>query len=215
LGHAMSKDRLVSREELTRVEVTLFCDERMMPRDEEGNEWWYICMLLIPTASVADVISELMKIRDRYSFYEEICSERIKGASCNSPRTAVAMDWLRFLKNRTGLDIYWEVLGIATHNLEFSRFGPGDEPKGKYATVYNRFFRTAFRFSGNRYFSSYDQVIISDVFHDTQGYLQTHDFFDWHLPKLWLMIASNSSMTTSILWSQIMTRRKSVKKSHR
>jgi len=124
LGHAMSKDRLVSREELTRVEVTLFCDERMMPRDEEGNEWWYICMLLIPTASVADVISELMKIRDRYSFYEEICSERIKGASCNSPRTAVAMDWLRFLKNRTGLDIYWEVLGIATHNLEFSRFGP-------------------------------------------------------------------------------------------
>jgi len=100
------------------------------------------------------------------------------------PRTAVAIDWLRFLKNRTGHDIYWEVLGIATHNLDFSCFGPGDEPTGKYATVYNRFFRTAFLFSMNTYFASYDQVIISNVFHDTEGNLQKHDFFGWHLPTV-------------------------------
>ncbi len=177
-------NNLFGKTEPTPVELTIFCDERKMPKDEDGNEWWYICMLSIPTASVADVISGLMEIRDSHSFYEEIDSKRIKGASCNSPRTAVAIDWLRFLKNRTGHDIYWEVLGIATHNLDFSCFGPGDERTGKYATVYNRFFRTAFLFSMNTYFASYDQVIISNVFHDTEGNLQKHDFFGWHLPTV-------------------------------
>ncbi len=179
----MSND-LFGKAEPTRMELTIFCDERKMPKDEDGNEWWYICMLFIPTASVANVISGLMAIRDSHSFHKEIDSKRIKGASSNSPRTAVAIDWLRFLKNRTGRDIYWEVLGIATRDLDFSCFGPGDEPTGKYATVYNRFFRTAFLFSMNTYFASYDQVVISNVFHDTEGNLQKHDFFGWHLPTV-------------------------------
>ena len=182
-GLTMSKG-LFGKVEPRCVELTIFCDERKMPRGQDGNEWWYICMLSIPTASVANVISRLMAIRKSHSFYKEVDSKRIKGASCNSPRTAVAIDWLRFLKNRTGLDIYWEVLGIATHNLDFSYFGPGDESTGKYATVYNRFFRTAFLFSANTYFSSYEQVVISNVFHDTEGNLQKHDFFDWHLPRV-------------------------------
>ncbi len=177
-------NNLFGKTEPTRVELTIFCDERKMPKGQDGNEWWYICMLSIPTASVANVISGLMAIRNSHSFYREVDSKRIKGASCNSPRTAVAVDWLRFLKNRTGRDIYWEVLGIATHNLDFSYFGPGDESTGKYATVYNRFFRTAFLFSANTYFSSYDHVIISNVFHDTEGNLQEHGLFDWHLPRV-------------------------------
>ena len=79
---------------------------------------------------------------------------------------------------------YWEVLGIAIHDLNSRCFGRGDEPTGKYATVYNRFFRTAFLFSINTYFVSYDQVIISNVFHDTEGNLQEHGLFDWHLPRV-------------------------------
>lgn len=94
------------------------------------------------------------------------------------------MDWLRFLKANTGLHIYWKVLGLATHNLDFSCFGPGEEPTGKYATVQNRFFRTAFTFSVNRFFRLYDRVTISNVYHDSEGHLQRHRYFDWHLPTV-------------------------------
>jgi len=64
--------------------------------------------------------------------------------------TAVAIDWLRFLKNRTGHDIYWEVLGIATHNLDFSCFGTQEmSPLASMLQCTIRFFRTAFLFSMN------------------------------------------------------------------
>jgi hypothetical protein len=166
------------------MNLTVFCDERKMALNEDGEGWWYICMLLIPFASVEDVISHLLDIREHHNFHGEMSFSDVKGLSRNSPRTAVAKDWLQYLLRHSGIDVYWEVLGIATHNLDFSCFGPGDEPTGKYATVYNRFFRTALLFSINTYFKSYDQVIISHVFHDDEGNLQNHPYFHWHLPSV-------------------------------
>ena len=155
-----------------------------MAANKDGQGWWYICMLLIRSSSVKDVISQLLGIRKRYGFHGEMSISDVKGLSRKSPRTAVAKDWLQVLKKHSGIDVYWEVLGIATHNLDFSGFGPGDEPTGKYATVYNRFFRTAFLFSINTYFKSYERVIISNVFHDDEGNLQKHPYFRWHLPSV-------------------------------
>ena len=155
-----------------------------MAANKDGQGWWYICMLLIRSSSVKDVISQLLGIRKRYGFHGEMSISDVKGLSRKSPRTAVAKDWLQVLKKHSGIDVYWEVLGIATHNLDFSGFGPGDEPTGKYATVYNRFFRTAFLFSINTYFKSYERVIISNVFHDDEANLQKHPYFRWHLPSV-------------------------------
>jgi len=53
---------------------------------------------------------------------------------------------------------------------------------GKYANIYNRFFRTTFLSGVKSFFAKYDKVIIKNIFHDSEGNLEQHDYFSWHLP---------------------------------
>jgi hypothetical protein len=165
------------------IELTVFCDERKMVLTK-SEEWWYICIIMIPSHSVNDVISTLRLSQEEHGYTHEMSFADIKGSARRSPKTAVAREWLRLLKAGTGKTVYWKILGIATHNLDFSSFGPGHDSKGKYANVYNRFFRAAFLYCTNTYFGNYERIIITDIFHDTEGNLQHHQYFNWHLPRV-------------------------------
>ena len=168
---------------LTSLDLTVFCDERKMEIGG-GEGWWYICMLMVPSSSINDVVAALSSARDERGYHDEMSFGSIRGAAHRSPKTAIAKEWLRLLQAYTGTDINWKISGIATHNLGFSYFGPGSDGKGKYANVYNRFFWTAFLYCINTYFSDYDTITINDIFHDTEGNLQHHQYFDWHLPQV-------------------------------
>jgi len=43
-----------------------------MALNEDGEGWWYICMLLIPFASVEDVISHLLDTREHHNLHGEM-----------------------------------------------------------------------------------------------------------------------------------------------
>ena len=63
--------------------------------------------------------------------------------------------------------------------LDFSFFGDDHSPSGKYATVYNRFFRASLQGMLRLFFPN-SPVTVDGVYHDTEGHLQSHGYFDWH-----------------------------------
>ena len=164
------------------VHLSVFCDERKIPPRQSPlpQEWTYICLVLIPDACLDQALQKLQDVREKHGYQGEVAFRKVWAPSRRSQITAVAKDWLLLLKAETGM-FYWYVLGVARHNLNFACFGPGDDPTGKYANIYNRFFRTAFLGAVNSFFSNCRAVRITNIFHDCEGNLQAHQYFDWHL----------------------------------
>jgi hypothetical protein len=75
--------------------------------------------------------------------------------------------------------LFFKVFGIDRSKLDFSFFGPSNGPIGTYANVYNRFFRTVLLGALNYFFPDVP-ITIQKIFHDTEGNLQHHTYFDWH-----------------------------------
>lgn len=165
------------------IDLSVFCDERKIPPNNTclaHEEWIYICMIFIPDRNLKEALQKLQNVRDRHSYQHEIAFRKIEKPSCKSQITAVAKDWITLLLSETSI-FYWNILGIAKHNLNFICFGPSDDATGKYADIYNRFFRTAFLGTVNSFFKDYEMVNISQIFHDCEGNLENHDYFRWHL----------------------------------
>jgi len=100
--------------------------------------------------------------------------------------TKLAKLWLNEIVNDTYRRFYFKVLGIYLDNLLFELFGGKNSLKSIYGTVYNRFFRTTFKGALNLYYppKAYNEIIVSGLFHDKQGELETHKYFPTHICRV-------------------------------
>ena len=75
---------------------------------------------------------------------------------------------------------YFCITGIDNSKIDYHLFGDDPSPKGKYANIYNRFFRASL-LGLIRYCFPYGPIRIKNIYHDTEGNLQDHEYFDWHV----------------------------------
>lgn len=160
-----------------KIALTLYADERK----KLCGRWDYMALLFVPTDALSSLRDKLAVSRSRHSLDTPLkfadLPRRGRGA-----RVRVATEWAQLVISEAqgNGDLYFAMLGIDRHNLDYSAFGEGESSSGKYATVYNRFFRSVLIGGLKRFFSGYSEIIVDEVIHDSEGNLQTHEYFDWH-----------------------------------
>ena len=169
------------------ISLSIYCDERRIDsiRHPNRENWTYITLLMIPDSKKSDVLSVLNGYRGNkgIEYYSELKFHKLIKGSRISKIARLAKLWLHEITNDTNKCFYFKVFGIKMDNLLFELFGAGTASRGKYASIYNRFFRTAFLSALNSYWpqAEYEKIVISGLFHDKQGLLEAHEFFPWHL----------------------------------
>lgn len=161
------------------IGLYIFADERKNINDR----WDYIAILIVPGSNVEKALKILNKHRNEVGYYNELKFGKINKKP-KGEKFKLARRWLQEIirdgKENRGI-FYFNILGIDRNNLDFQYFGNGNTPKGKYANVYNKFFRTVFLSAIKSFFYKYNKIVIKGIFHDSEGNLETHKYFSWHL----------------------------------
>jgi len=160
------------------VDVYVFADERKKIVDR----WDYIGLALVAYADGQSLYDDLQRERRATGFEGEMKFSSLHKKGIGS-RVDTVLRWLRLIIDDSQMRrrrLYFSVTGIDNTMLDFRLFGPDGTPRGKYANVYNRFFRASLRGMLNYCFNS-ETITVRRIFHDTEGNLEQHDYFDWHL----------------------------------
>ena len=104
---------------------------------------------------------------------KEVHYSNLRGAD----EAHIAKRWLDFFLTDKKITHFY-LLGINLTRLNKDFFGNARGTE-RYYIIYNRFFRTAVQKSVKTYFSSYDKISITDIWHDA-GELEDHERFPWH-----------------------------------
>lgn len=161
------------------IEIYIFADERK----KINNQWDYIAILIIPSDKISKALEILKEHRQKIGYNKEIKFSSVN-KKAKGEKFELAKNWLLEIikdgQENRGI-FYFNILGIDRNNLDFRFFGNDNTPKGKYANIYNRFFRTVFLSGVKSFFHDYDNIIVKNIFHDTEGNLESHKYFNWHL----------------------------------
>ncbi len=160
--------------------VFLFADERKKVSDR----WEYHCILIIEENYFDKFAKDLMSDRDQVKYYREMKFSDINNKGIGE-KYELAKKWItRLILEASEQDsgVYFTVCGIDRDKIDFSRFGDGDSSEGKYANLYNRFFRATIIGALHLYFPNHN-VIVKQLYHDQQGHLEEHKYFEWHIAK--------------------------------
>lgn len=84
--------------------------------------------------------------------------------------------WFEYITNpgKSREKFYCYILGLNESFLNDDEF----DPKNKFNSIYNRFFRTAVEYALRRFFGN-KKVTIDNIYHE-QGQQQHHAYFNWH-----------------------------------
>jgi len=162
------------------MKIFVFADERK----NVIARWDYICLLIIPSDKFKSLFNDLIKARQEAQYDYELSFSKLNKKGTGS-KLDLANCWTDIIIDDATkhMDrIYFKIFGIDKAKLDFSFFGYKNTPDGKYANIYNRFFRTALLGSLNYFFPD-KPITVQRIFHDTEGNLQNHDYFDWHCIK--------------------------------
>ncbi len=164
--------------------MKLFCDEVIL------KEWLFIGILIVPETIETNFLQALLNKRCGHPDNNKIwgkcdlaCSYHTKNnteihyteVDRSRDKFFIAEKWIDYLLNDTE-NIYFYILGIDLEKLNQSFFGD----KKQQHNIYNRFFKTAILKSVKSYFYKYQQIIISEIYHDSSTALETHAYFSWH-----------------------------------
>lgn len=111
------------------------------------NRWDYIGTVIVPYVHGRSLYDDLQRAREETGFDGEMKLAEINKKGTGS-RLDSALRWLRLILNdptSARRRLYFSVTGIDNSKLDFRVFGPGGTAHGKYANVYNRFFRASLR----------------------------------------------------------------------
>jgi hypothetical protein len=182
------------------LSITVYADERK----KLDERWDYMCLFFFPTDKIEEFCKLLAFAREKANNY----SGEMKFAAINKKgkgeKFKVAKEWVNVVIE-DGLqkkeNIFFSILGIDRNNLDFSAFGKGNSNYGKYANVYNRFFRSVLVGGLKYFFSNAGNIIVDSIFHDTEGNLETHEYFSRHsifkignVEKIYLSITMKYSL---------------------
>ena len=153
-----------------------FVDERKNIADE----WYYFLVLLIPDEQATLVKSWLHSAREDFH-------SPIKFAKLNSNgrgrKVEIAKTWmqevLRSARDDRN-DLYFSLTGLNLNRLDPKAFGGANCAHGQtLANIHNRFFRKSLSNAITDFWGG-APILIRKVFHDSEGNLQNHQYFDWH-----------------------------------
>lgn len=141
-----------------------------------------MALLFVPTHQVESLCNHLATAREKRQFFHELkfsgLNPKTRGAKSDVARAwteAVVADG-----RKPHYDFRFRILGIDRDNLRFSEFGAGDGPARKYATVYNRFFRSQLIGGVKFFYPGGEEIVVDAIYHDSEGHLEAHDYFSWH-----------------------------------
>lgn len=160
---------------VTPKKVYLFADERKKIHDR----WDYHCIVLIEEEKLLPFYERLMAARDEVKFFSELKFAELH-ATARYEKYTLAQKWISiFLETQATISsgIYFTISGIDREKIDFSFFGDDDTPKGKYANLYNRFFRASAK-GMIHYCYRNEKIIIKQIYHDCEGNLQNHAYFE-------------------------------------
>ncbi len=164
--------------------ISIFCDERKVDKYAHPNdeEWIYIGILFVPQEKLNLACEILNKCRKIENFYGEVKFHKVNRKGRGAIEQ-VAKRWIDQVVLDNDKIFFYNLLGINKNRLLFELFGKGNTREGKFSNIYNRFFRSAFLCGVNLFFSkdNYGKIIVDNIYHDSEGFLQKHDFFPWHL----------------------------------
>lgn len=160
------------------IHLTIFADERK----NINNQWNYICMLIVPTEKIEASLEALNKERERISYNFELKFSGLN-KSGKGKKVELALAWINKIiddgKNKYDT-YYFKVLGIDCDKIDYSYFGNSKNAKGKYSNLYNRFFRSSLVSCLKYFFKKTSIIEIDNIIHDSEGLLESHDYFDLH-----------------------------------
>jgi len=155
------------------INIAVFTDERK----NIGDTWNYISTIIIPSKKFNSIYDDLMKHREKVNYHNELKFSEINKVG---EKSKLGELWISEFLNDPDNKLYFNILGLNQKILDDSNFGIGSLQKGaNYANLYNRFFRTNI-LSIKRFFGNYHDIIIDKIFHDKEGNLENHNYFDWH-----------------------------------
>lgn len=159
------------------MNLIVFADERK----NIASQWHYMALVMVPKSRAGSLYADMCQARNDVNYQHEFrFSELNKNGT--GTKLDLANKWTDLILSdgqNSRKNIYFRVIGVNNEKLDFSFFGHGSSSIGKYANIYNRFFRTAL-LSGCKYLFPSEPVTIEKIYHDNEGNLQNHGYFEWH-----------------------------------
>jgi hypothetical protein len=166
------------------LELTLYADEAMNRKcPYTGNNWHYICIIFerIDKSLLEDIIIErYCNNFDNSSPYYQKNNKILHWTDLSSAdEKNICKRWFDYIlaPHKSDKKFYCYILGLNESYLNNEEF----DPKDKFGSIYNRFFRTAIEYGIKTLFpeESFSQIIIKNIYHE-QGQQQHHNLFKWH-----------------------------------
>jgi hypothetical protein len=169
--------------EITSIEtVNIYVDEIKEYKNQLGEHWAYIGVLIIPVKHRLKAQKGLQADRESAHYDGEIHFTELRNFSYayqHQEKTALAKKWLQRALHDTEKIFHFNLLGINLTNLQHNLFGR--TARERRPAIYNRFLRAAILYPAQRFFAG-QMVQIKYLFHD-ETELQRHDWFKRHIVK--------------------------------
>ncbi len=158
--------------------VSVYSDER---KKIDGC-WDYHCLLMVEEHKREAFLRQLKSDREEIGYFHELKFSELNHSG-KGEKVGLARKWMSHVLEEADSPrwkIYFSVTGVDNSKMDFSLFGDDHSPSGKYATVYNRFFRASLQGMLKHFFPNCP-VTVEAIFHDNEGNLERHGYFDWHV----------------------------------
>lgn len=163
------------------ISLSIYCDEIKRNSNVNGEQWFYLGMLLIPDAKKNAAIKKLNDARTVANYPSELHFSKLTNLSNSkdyNEKTLLAKLWLDLLiKDYTDQCFYFNILGINVDKITWQLFG--NHNYEHFENAYTRFFRTLIKSSLNNFFKD-NKIIVSAIFHDVEQSLKKHEYFNWN-----------------------------------
>jgi hypothetical protein len=163
--------------------VTILADERKRIASLDGNQWTYIGLMVVPSARLDDLYSDIMSRREKVGHGFPMKFSEVKKAS--GEKYELALSFVNgFIEDgrRAGGKHFFYLFGVNHSRMNYPSFGGTQDSTDTYCMMYHRFFRTAV-IGGLKYFlgKEHRPIVVDAAYHDSEGNLEEHSLFKWHI----------------------------------
>lgn len=182
------------------ISLSIYCDEIKRHSNYNGEQWFYLGMLLIPDAKKNAAFKKLSGARTVANYPFELHFSKLTNLSTSkvyNEKTLLSKLWLDILINDyTDQCFYFNILGINVDKITWQLFGHHNYEH--FENAYTRFFRTLIKSSLNNFFKD-NKITITAIFHDVEQSLKKHEYFNWNaIYKLRNEMQNVSFLTDSV-----------------
>jgi hypothetical protein len=168
------------------LELNIYADEAMNRKcPYTGENWHYMCLIFERLDSNSNLLEDIIKERflnnfDKSSPYYKKNNKILHWTNLGSTDGKnICKRWFDYILDpiKSGQKFYSYILGLNETYLNKEEFDPRD----KFGSVYNRFFRSTIEYGVKTFFlgENFNKIIIKNIYHE-QGQQQYNPYFPWH-----------------------------------